>query len=145
MILPLIHSFALIPCSSDVSTGSTTTTVVTETLALIDNMGDSEASGSFPCSICRHYQLFRCRQQQSYLDWLNCSPTQVALEAAISGIVDVPIIAYRDVCKEASVKDGLILPTILEHAPMMPENTSGDLFDVHITPEDKNVTLGEKG
>ena len=69
----------------------------------------------------------------------------VALESAVGGIIhdlSFPIIAYRGrgEPKEASVREGLILPilsTIYQHAPMIPTNTSSDLFDVRLVPEDK--------
>ena len=51
-----------------------------------------------------------------------------------------PIIAYRGEPKEASVREGLILPilsTIYQHAPMIPSNSSGSLLDVRLVPEDK--------
>ena len=139
------------------------TTTTTETVDLIDDLCsrkegwltivpiDRQAAVHAPSERKNHYSVLPgvpdevLTHLKNGLYKLFDEPcyNNVALESAVGGIIhelSFPIIAYRGEPKEASVREGLILPilsTIYQHAPMIPTNTSSGLFDVRLVPEDK--------
>lgn len=132
-------------------------TTTTETMDLIDDLCSHEEGWSTVMPIDQQAAL--CAPSHSVISGvpeevlmhtktgLHDKPchNNVALESAVGGIIhklSFPIIAYRGEPKEASVQEGMILLIlssikVYQHAPMIPTNTSGGLFDVRLVPEDK--------